>query len=112
MNISPVSALKLNTQITALNKNVIYKNMKSDTVSFSSNYSKSVKRINDAVDMGFEIYFNSIKKQGFNSMIIYCLKDNPTTEFYKHMGGELVLSKERNIGGKDLIENVYYYDSI
>lgn len=45
----------------------------------------------------------------FNDMIIYCLKDNPTKTFYEHLGGELVFEKERNIGGKDLIENVYYY---
>ena len=60
----------------------------------------------------FEKGIEELKKQGFNSMIIYCLKDNPTTRFYEYMGGKLVLSKERKIGGKDLIENVYYYDSI
>ena len=48
----------------------------------------------------------------FNNMIIYCLKDNPTTKFYEHMGGKFVFEKERNIGGKVLIENVYYYDRI
>lgn len=60
----------------------------------------------------FEKGIEELKKQGFNSMIIYCLKDNPTTRFYEYMGGKLVLSKERRIGGKDLIENVYYYDTI
>lgn len=48
----------------------------------------------------------------FNDMIIYCLKDNPTTKFYEYMGGKCVFEKERNIGGKDLIENVYYYENI
>ena len=53
-----------------------------------------------------------LKEEGFNDMIIYCLKDNPTTEFYKYMGGQFVDDRVRNIGGKDLVENVYYYDKI
>ena len=42
-------------------------------------------------------------------LVIYCLKDNPTKNFYEYLGGKLVFEKKRNIGGKDLIENVYYY---
>lgn len=53
-----------------------------------------------------------LKKMGFKDMIIYCLKDNPATEFYKHMGGKFVYEKGRDIGGKYLIENIYYYDQI
>ena len=58
----------------------------------------------------FEKAKYELKNMGFNDMIIYCIKDNPTTKFYEHVGGKLVLEKERNIGGKDLIENVYYYE--
>lgn len=53
-----------------------------------------------------------LKKLGFKDMIIFCLKDNPTTKFYEHMGCQFLFEKERNIGGKDLIENVYYYEKI
>jgi hypothetical protein len=53
-----------------------------------------------------------LKKMNFTDMIIYCIKDNPTTKFYEHMGGKLMFEKKRNIGGKDLIENVYYYKNI
>ena len=60
----------------------------------------------------FEKAVSELKKMNFNDMIIYCLKDNSTTKFYEHMGGKLVFEKERNIGGKDLIENVYYYENI
>ena len=60
----------------------------------------------------FEKAIEELKKMNFNDMIIYCIRENPTNEFYKHMGGELVYSKGRNIGGKDLIENIYYYKSI
>ena len=57
----------------------------------------------------FEKAKQELKNMGFNDMIIYCLKDNPTKTFYEHLGGELVFEKVKNIGGKDLIENVYYY---
>ena len=53
---------------------------------------------------------SKLKNMGFNDMIIYCIKDNPTNSFYEYMGGKIIFQKERNIGGKDLIENVYYYD--
>lgn len=73
--------------------------------------------INEVKKKGYgRILFNYAKeellKQGYNDMIIYCLKKNPTNEFYKYMGGELILTKIRNIGGKDLEENVYYYKTL
>ena len=60
----------------------------------------------------FEKAKEELKKLGFKDMINGCLKDNPTTEFYKHMGGKLVLSKEKNFGDRKIIENFYYYDKI
>ncbi|MBR4351109.1 MAG: GNAT family N-acetyltransferase [Bacilli bacterium] len=51
-------------------------------------------------------------KQGFTDMIIDCLKENPTNEFYKHMGGQLVSEKARNIGGKEYPVNIYYFDKL
>lgn len=60
----------------------------------------------------FDKAISELKKMNFNDMIIYCLKDNPTTKFYEHMGGKYVFERKRNIGGKDLIENVYYYENI
>ena len=57
----------------------------------------------------FEKAKQELKNMGFNDMIIYCLKENPTTKFYEYLGGKLVYEKERNIGGKNLIENVYFY---
>lgn len=62
--------------------------------------------------MLFERAKKELKEMNYNDMIIYCIQENPTNEFYKYMGGKLVDKKERNIGGKDLIENVYYYESI
>ena len=74
----------------------------------------SIYLLNKAKNKGygrllFEKAKEELRKENFNDMIIFCLKDNPTNKFYEYMGGKLVFSKERNIGGKDLIENVYYY---
>lgn len=60
----------------------------------------------------FEKAKEELRKLNYNSMIIYCLKENPTNEFYKHMSGVLKYSKEKNIFGKNLIENIYYYEKI
>ena len=60
----------------------------------------------------FERAIEEIKKNNYESMIICCLEKNPTNEFYKHMGGKLVDSINRNIANQDLVENVYYYEKI
>ena len=60
----------------------------------------------------FERAKEELKKMNFHDMIVYCLEANKTNEFYKHMGGKLVYSKNRDIAGQDLVENVYYYEKI
>lgn len=60
----------------------------------------------------FEKAKEELKKQNFNDMVIYCIQENPTNEFYKYMGGKLVFSRERKIGDKIFVENVYYYEKI
>ena len=51
-----------------------------------------------------------MKKMGFNKMIGGCLANNPSNEFYKHMGGRLI--KTRIFEKLQLPENVYYFDEI
>lgn len=51
-----------------------------------------------------------LKKLGFNKMVISCLKDNPSNEFYKHIGG--VYIKDSVYKKFNLPENVYFYDNI
>lgn len=60
----------------------------------------------------FERAKEELRKMNYKDMIIYCIKENPTNNFYQHMGCRLVGSKERNIGGKDFIENIYYYENL
>ena len=56
----------------------------------------------------FELAKDELKKMGFDKMIIACLKDNPTNEFYKHMGGKYI--KDGLFERLQLKENIYYYD--
>lgn len=45
---------------------------------------------------------------GFDKMLISCLKENPTNEFYKHIGGRYI--KNKIYKQLNLPENVYYFD--
>jgi GNAT superfamily N-acetyltransferase len=56
----------------------------------------------------FEKTIEELKKMGFDKMIIACLKENPTNEFYKHMGGKYI--KDGIFERLQLKENIYYYD--
>lgn len=51
-----------------------------------------------------------LKQQGYNKMIIACLKGNPSNEFYKHIGGVYV--KDGLYERLQLPENIYYYDNL
>ena len=56
----------------------------------------------------FELAKGELKKMGFDKMIIACLKENPSNEFYKHMGGKYI--KDGLFERLNLKENIYYYD--
>ena len=45
-------------------------------------------------------------------MIIGCIKENPSNEFYKHLGGKYIKQRIYRLPNQELIENVYYYESI
>ena len=49
-----------------------------------------------------------IKQLGCNKMIIACLKENPSNDFYKHIGGKYI--KDGVYKRLNLPENVYYYE--
>ena len=63
-----------------------------------------------------KILFNKAKKElidmGYSNMINGCLKDNPSNEFYKHMGGILIDTDIFKIPNQDIIENIYIYKNI
>ena len=47
----------------------------------------------------------------YDKMIIGCLSENPSNEFYKHMGGKFVDTNPLTLpNGQELMENLYYYE--
>ncbi|MBO5348307.1 MAG: GNAT family N-acetyltransferase [Clostridia bacterium] len=59
----------------------------------------------------FNKAINELKNMNYNKMILGCLSENPSNDFYKHMGGELVNTNPLTLpNGQKLKENLYYYD--
>ena len=59
----------------------------------------------------FNKAINELKKMNYDKMIIGCLSENPSNEFYKHMGGKFVDTNPLTLlNGQELIENLYYYE--
>ena len=56
----------------------------------------------------FEKAVDILKEEGFDKMIIACLKGNPTSKFYEHMGGKYI--KDGIFERLNLKEIIYYYD--
>ena len=56
----------------------------------------------------FELARDNLKKDGFDKMIIACLKGNTTNSFYEHMGG--IYIKDGIFEKLKLKENIFYYD--
>ena len=54
------------------------------------------------------VTFDKLKSMGFNKVIIACLKENPTNEFYKHIGGKYLKNSEFSL--LHLEENVYLFE--
>ena len=62
-----------------------------------------------------KILFNKaieeLKKKGYKKMILGCLSENPSNEFYKHMGGKFIDTNPLTLpNGQELMENLYLYD--
>mgnify|MGYP002797145295 FL=1 len=74
--------------------------------------------LNEVKHMGygrilFEKACDEVKKMGFNSMIVGCLALNTNANnFYKHMGGVLVSSRDFTLPNQTLKENVYLFREI
>ena len=53
-----------------------------------------------------------LQEQGFHSMIIWCLQENPTCGFYERLGGRLSTEKTIEIGGKTLVDVGYIWPKL
>lgn len=49
---------------------------------------------------------------GFDSMLVWVLKDNPSCRFYERMGGQYLTEKDIEIGGTTLVEIAYGWPDI
>ena len=59
----------------------------------------------------FNKAINELKEMNYDKMIIGCLSENPSNEFYKHIGGKFVGTSPLTLpNGQELIENLYYYE--
>ena len=59
----------------------------------------------------FDKAINELKEMNYDKMIIGCLSENPSNEFYKHMGGKFVDINPLTLpNGQELMENLYYYE--
>lgn len=58
----------------------------------------------------FEAARDELKKSGYNKMIIKCLKGNPTLDFYKYMGGQVIGEDKMIMDNAVLEEDVLVYD--
>lgn len=53
-----------------------------------------------------------LKNKSYENMIINCLTENPSNQFYLKMGGNIIGQVENIIGGKKLSENVILYSDL
>jgi ribosomal protein S18 acetylase RimI-like enzyme len=60
----------------------------------------------------FESVIHSLKENGYTSMMLWVLKDNPSVEFYKKQGGQVIGQKRISIGGDELDELAIGWEQI
>lgn len=60
----------------------------------------------------FQAVTDSLKRSGYDSFMLWVLKDNPTLGFYQARGGRVIGEKAIKIGGDKLIELAVGWDSI
>ncbi|MEV5026669.1 GNAT family N-acetyltransferase [Paenibacillus sp. LPE1-1-1.1] len=62
--------------------------------------------------MLFNSVVESLKDNGYSSMMLWVLRDNPSVTFYKLQGGQTFGQKSISIGGYSLVELAIGWDSI
>lgn len=58
------------------------------------------------INKAFEVF----RSLGYNKVIIGCLENNPSNEFYKHLGGNFIGQEPWNVLDEHYIENVYEFN--
>lgn len=65
--------------------------------------------------IGFSLFKKTVETllcDGFHSMLLWALEDNPTCKFYRSVGGVPCGDKIEEIGGKPLKEISFYWSSL
>ncbi len=65
--------------------------------------------------MGKALFLAGVKElvsEGYSSIIINCIQNNPSIEFYKHMGGKIVGQRQDMILGCCISEDIMYYEDM
>lgn len=52
-----------------------------------------------------------LKLQGYNRIVINCLKHNPSANFYRHMGGKLIGNRQDDYNGYLIEEDIFLFES-
>lgn len=53
-----------------------------------------------------------LRREGFESMLVWVLRENPAVSFYIHLGGMQIASKSIEIGGASLEESAFGWPSL
>lgn len=53
-----------------------------------------------------------LSQMGYDKMIVGCLEENPSNNFYIHMGGVFLKKNLIRVGGQDLNEKIYIFEQI
>lgn len=53
-----------------------------------------------------------LRNMGYRSMIVNCLKGNPSLAFYQRMGGKIVADRQDILDGATLAEHIVYFESL
>ncbi|HEX5563847.1 MAG TPA: GNAT family N-acetyltransferase [Sporosarcina sp.] len=59
-----------------------------------------------------QLIAQNLKEQGFTSMLVWVLEQNPSKKFYESLGGQPVDEAMIEIGEEDFKEIAYYWDNI
>ena len=78
---------------------------------------KSVYILNDYKGKGYgkklvQYAVKELMEEGYNNMVIGCISQNPSNEFYKHLGGIKKSERYFSRTGDELVENIYYFENI
>lgn len=60
----------------------------------------------------FAMIVDELLSQGHASMLVWVLRDNPSSGFYERLGGQYVAEKPIDIGGTKLIEVAYGWSDL